>query len=113
MPQMPMMRVALRRDWTKGARHMAAAKTPCEIVHAVRREGLNFPAFSTRVASFAGGRAVKGGSSPSGLLTMKGSRTDMMKVTTENPINASEPMRPTCPVISSDSLTAAGASYRR
>lgn len=110
MPHTPMMRVALRRDETKGARHMAAAKTPWEMVHAVRSEGLKRPAFSTKVAIFAGGRAVNGGSSPSGLLTTKGSSTDMMNVMIEKPINASEPMRPTCPVMSSEALTEAGAS---
>lgn len=89
---------------------MAAANIPCEMVHAVRSEGFSCPAFSTKVANFAGGRAVKDGSSPSGLLTTKGSKTDMMNVTTEKPMSASEPMRPTCPVMSLEALTEAGAS---
>jgi hypothetical protein len=95
MPQTPMMRVALRRDVTKGARTMEPANTPCETVHAVRREGLNFSMLSANEASLAGGRAVKRGSASSGLLTTKGSKTDMMNVIIEKPIKANEPMRPT------------------
>lgn len=110
MPHTPMIRVAPRRDSTNGARHMAQAKTMCETIHAVRREGMNCPAFCTKVASLTGGRAVKGGSSPSGLFTTKGSRTDMMNVMTEKPMSASEPTRPTSPVMSLEFFAEAGAS---
>lgn len=110
MPHTAMISVALRREVTKGARIMALANTQCEMMYAVRREGLNFSMPSTKEASFAGGRAVYGGSASSGLLTTKGSSTDMMNVMMENPMSAREPMRPTWPVISSEALTSAGAS---
>lgn len=110
MPHTPMIRVALCRDCTKGARHIAPANTPWLIVHAVRRLGLNFSMLCAKVAIFGGGRAVKGGSSPSGLFTTNGSRTDMINVMIEKPMSASEPMRPTCPVMSFEALTEAGAS---
>lgn len=75
--------------------------------------GLYFSISTTNEAMRAGGRGVKIGASFSGLLTKKGSTTDMTKVMMENAISAREPMRPTWPVKSSDSLASAGASYRR
>ncbi len=105
-----MISVALRKDETNGARTMALAKMQCDATYAVNSEGLNFSTLPTKVAILAGGRAVKGGSSSSGLLMTKGSRTDMIKVMIEKPMSAKEPMRPTWPVMSFEALTSAGAS---
>lgn len=92
---------------------MEQAKMQCEIVQAVRREGLYFSSLVTNDATLAGGREVKPGASSSGLLTNQGRVTDMMKVMIEKAIKAIEPIRPTCPVKSAAFLTSAGASYRR
>jgi hypothetical protein len=107
------MMVALRRDWTNGAMIIDAANMQWDTVHIVIKDGLNFSMSITKEAIRAGGRGVKTGASFSGLLTKNGSTTDMMKVMMENAMSAREPMRPTWPVKSSESLASAGASYRR
>jgi hypothetical protein len=107
------MMVAVRRDCTKGAMTMDAAKMPWDTVHIVINDGLYFSKSVTTDARRAGGRGVKTGASFSGLLTKNGSMTDMMNVMMENAMSAREPMRPTWPVKSSDALASAGASYRR
>jgi len=84
-----------------------------DTVHIVINVGLYFSISITNEAMRAGGRGVKTGESFSGLLTKNGSMTDMTKVMMENAMSAMEPMRPTWPVKSSDSLASAGASYRR
>jgi hypothetical protein len=91
-----MMSVALRRDWTNGARIIEAAKTPCDSIHAVRREGLYFSALLASEEIPTGARTVNAGApSPSGLCTTHGSKTDMMNVTIEKPTSAMDPIRPT------------------
>jgi hypothetical protein len=91
-----MMRVALRKDWTNGARIIEHAKTPCDIVHAVRREGLYFSALAASEEVLAGERDVNVDTlSPSGLCTTHGSKTDIMNVTIEKPTSAMDPIRPT------------------
>jgi hypothetical protein len=62
-PQAATIRVALRRDWTKGAMIIEPAKIQWDAVHAVSSEGLYFSTSITNDAMLAGGRGVNPGAS--------------------------------------------------
>jgi hypothetical protein len=112
-PQTAIIIVAPCRDCTNGAMIMELANMQWDMVHIVISEGLYFSISNMNDAMPAGGRRVNLGPSSSGLLTIKGRRTDMTNVMMEKAINAMLPMRPTWPVTSLASFTSAGASYRR
>lgn len=107
------MIVADLRLLTKGAIIILPAKMQCAVIHAVSRLGLYF-AHPLPPDLPAGGREKPGSfSSSSGLLTKKGSRTDITKVMIEKEMRAMDPMRPILPVRSPPALTLGGASYLR
>jgi hypothetical protein len=113
IPHIATRTVAPYSEVTNGASIMDPAKMQCEIVHAVSRVGLYFSTSITIGAILAGGRGVKSGFSSSGGLTIHGSMTEPANVIVEKAIRDMLPIRPTWPRVSSASLAAAGASYRR
>jgi hypothetical protein len=110
-PQTAIIKVALRKLRTNGAKTMELANRQCEIVHAVSSEGLYFSrSLSTPLDFFEGREAKAGTLSSSGDFTKNGSNTDITNVMMLKAIRAIEPMRPTLPVKSPAALTSAGAS---
>ena len=106
MPQTDTMIVAMRRDLTKGAKHIAAAKIRWLHCHAVRRSGLWFWNRVTRGPKPGGGRGVNGRllAEDSGASTSQGSVTEAMNVMMENMTRDREPTRPTSPRVSVEAL---------
>jgi len=102
--------VAMRRDLTNGARHMAEAKMRWLYIQAVRRSGLYLLIVATNGAILGGGLGVNPRFSLSGDLTTQGRRTEPTKVMTENITREKEPMRPTSPRVSVEFSTEACSS---
>jgi len=100
MPQTETMMVAMRRERTKGAKHIAPAKMRWLSCQAVRRSGLCLLREVRRGVRVGGPRGVKRRGVGSGDWTMKGRRTEPRKVIMEKTTRQREPMRPTSPRVS-------------
>jgi hypothetical protein len=110
-PQTAIIKVALRKLRTNGAKTMELANRQCAMVQAVSSEGLYFSISLSMPATLFGGREVKPGTfSSAGDFTKNGSNTDITNVMMLKAMRAVEPTRPTFPVKSPDALTSAGAS---
>ena len=96
---------------------MAPAKMIWLNCQAVRRSGLRLSSAVTKGARGprkAGGRGVNGREREwSGDLTMKGSRTDAMKVIMEKMTSEREPTRPTSPSVSLEAEALVSGWYRK
>lgn len=107
MPQMDTSTVAMCSERTKGARNIAPAKTRWLSIQAVSRSGFVLLMRLARGAMAGEERGVKlrcrGFAPSSGDRTMKGSRTEPMKVTIENMSKDREPIRPMSPSGSAES----------
>lgn len=100
IPQMETMMVAICKERTKGAKHIAPAKIRCDHCQAVRRSGLFLFRVSIRGARVGGPRGVNLRRSWSGDWTTKGRRTEPAKVMIEKTTRERDPTRPTSPRVS-------------
>ena len=104
IPQMETMMVAICRERTKGARHIAAAKMRWLHCQAVRRSGLYLLRAEIMGVNVGGPRGVKRRRSWSGDWTTKGRMTEPRKVMMEKTTREREPTRPTSPRVSLEAV---------
>ena len=98
MPHTETRMVAMRRERTKGARHIEPANIKWLHCQAVRRSGLFLWRYAMNGGRLAGGRGVKFLAGPSvGDWTTQGRRIEAMKVMMEKTTREREPTRPTSP----------------